>query len=41
MKIMAILDEQFGISPKEFDVSYNEDVPFAVGANQSGTSSGA
>tara|TARA_R110001592_G_scaffold131552_1_gene345583 strand:+ start:2412 stop:3014 length:603 start_codon:yes stop_codon:yes gene_type:complete len=41
VRYLDILDEQFGISPKEFDVSYNEDVPFAVGANQSGTSSGA
>ena len=40
VRYLDILDEQFGIAPKEFEMPYNEDQPFAVGANAAGTSSG-
>lgn len=36
VRYLDILDEQFGISPEEFDVDYAEDVPLAVGANPAG-----
>lgn len=36
VRYLDILDEQFGISPKEFNVEYAEDVPLAVGANPAG-----
>ena len=39
-RYLDILDEQFGISTKQFDVVYNEDEPFAVGANAAGTGGG-
>ncbi len=40
VRYLDILDEQFGIAPQEFNVAYNEDEPFAVGANQAGTGGG-
>jgi hypothetical protein len=40
VRYLDILDEQFGISPKEFQLSYTEDVPYAVGANPSGAGGG-
>ena len=40
-RYLDILDEQFGISPQEFETSYNEDVPLAVGAYAGGTGGGA
>ena len=40
VRYLDILDEQFGISTKEFDLNYAEDAPFAVGANASGTGGG-
>ncbi len=40
VRYLDILDEQFGISAKEYDVKYNEDEPFAVGANAAGTGGG-
>jgi len=36
VRYLDILDEQFGISAKEFDIKYAEDVPLAVGANPAG-----
>jgi hypothetical protein len=41
VRYLDILDEQFGLSTKEFETGYNEDVPLAVGANASGTGGGA
>jgi len=38
-RYLQTLDEQFGINSKEFDVSYNEDVPFGIGANPAGAGS--
>lgn len=35
-RYLDTLEEQFGIKHKEFNVSYNEDTPFAVGANPAG-----
>ena len=40
VRYLDILDEQFGIEAKEFDIKYNEDEPFSVGANASGTGGG-
>jgi hypothetical protein len=36
---LEILEEQFGISASEFNIDYNEDEPFAVGANPEGAGS--
>ena len=36
VRYLDILEEQFGISPKEFELDYPGDVPFAVGANPAG-----
>jgi|TARA_R110001606_G_scaffold61056_1_gene143297 hypothetical protein len=36
VRYLNILEEQFGLSPKEFDIEYAEDVPLAVGANPAG-----
>lgn len=41
VRYLDILNEQFGISPQEFETSYNEDVPLAVGAYAGGTGGGA
>lgn len=38
-RYLDVLEEQFGIAIKEFDVDYGEDVPFAVGANPAGAGS--
>ncbi|MDC3192546.1 hypothetical protein OAT38_00580 [Amylibacter sp.] len=35
-RFLATMEEQFGISSSEFNVSYNKDVPLAVGANPAG-----
>ncbi len=35
-RFLATMEEQFGISSTEFNVSYNKDVPLAVGANPAG-----
>lgn len=40
VRYLDILDEQFGITAKEFDVKYTEDVPLAVGANPAGAGMG-
>lgn len=36
LRYLDILEEQFGLTPKEFDIEYQEDVPYAIGANSSG-----
>jgi len=36
VRYLDILDEQFGISTKEFETKFSEDVPLAVGANPAG-----
>lgn len=35
-RFLATMEEQFGISSSEFNVTYNRDVPLAVGANPAG-----
>jgi len=35
-RFLATMEEQFGISSAEFNVSYDKDVPLAVGANPAG-----
>tara|TARA_Y100000992_G_C21266757_1_gene494351 strand:+ start:288 stop:938 length:651 start_codon:yes stop_codon:yes gene_type:complete len=35
-RFLATMEEQFGISSAEFNVTYNRDVPLAVGANPAG-----
>ena len=40
VRYLDILNEQFGIESKEFDVQPVEDVPYAVGANPGGTGGG-
>ena len=39
-RYLNILEEQFGIETKEFDIEYSEDVPLAVGANPAGAGMG-
>ena len=39
-RYLDILEEQFGIETKEFDIEYPEDVPLAVGANPAGAGMG-
>jgi hypothetical protein len=39
-RYLDILEEQFGIETKEFDIEYSEDVPLAVGANPAGAGMG-
>jgi len=39
-RYLNILEEQFGIETKEFDIEYPEDVPLAVGANPAGAGMG-
>ena len=36
VRYLDILDEQFGISPEEFETVHNQDAPFAIGANPAG-----
>jgi len=36
-RFLKTVEEQFGISSSEFNVSYNHDVPLAVGANPAGS----
>jgi len=38
-RFLETLEEQFGITSEEFDVDYNTDVPFAIGANPAGAGS--
>ena len=35
-RFLATMEEQFGISSSEFNVTYSRDVPLAVGANPAG-----
>jgi hypothetical protein len=38
-RFLETLEEQFGITSEEFDIDYNTDVPFAIGANPAGAGS--
>ena len=40
VRYLDILDEQFGISAEEFEMTKVEDAPFAVGANPAGAGMG-
>ena len=40
VRYLDILNEQFGISPQEFEIDVVEDTPYAVGANPAGTGGG-
>ena len=40
VRYLDILEEQFGISAKEFETTQVEDSPFAVGANPAGAGMG-
>ena len=40
VRYLDILDEQFGISAQQFEMTDVEDAPFAVGANPAGAGMG-